>query len=260
MFQHLKRILMQAVGEPAGGGGTGAPPAQPSTPPAAAPAPAAPPAPPAAPAQGAPPAALSPDIARAVENSVNAALRRAGVIGQNGASPTNAQPTAAPTAPAQPQGVQPQDLSAILALHRTLTMTGLGQRMEETAIRRMERDIVQERPEDTRSWVESYARGFGVVQATGQPAAPAPASPAPAATTPPATQPTGAAAPAGTQQPNAVPMSNAGGPPAPREHVEDVDLTGASIADRDHLLKTKGIKWYTDTLERQLRDKRIRVR
>lgn len=261
-FQHLKRILMQAVGDNAGGG-TGAPPAQPSTPPAAPP-PAAPSTPPAAPAPGAPPAALSPEMARIVENSVNAALRRAGVLGTNGTPPQGAPAPAAPAA--TPASAPAPDLSRLRALDRALTATGRGAQLEDAAYQRLERDFVAEQPPDARTWVESYFRGFGVVQTA---ATPAPATPpagqpaAPAPNTPPATQPPpAAAAPAGTQppQPNGQPASNAGGPPAPREHPEDIDLISASEADRAHLLKNKGLKWYTDTYERQLRDRRVRVR
>jgi hypothetical protein len=262
-FSHIKRILMQAVDANGAGGGTGAPPAQPSTPPAAAPAPAAPPTPPAAPAPGAPPAAtLAPELARAVENSVNAALRRAGVLGQNGTPPQAAAAAAlAPATPAQPQ----PDISQLRALDRALTATGRAAALDETAYRRLERDFVAEQPPDARTWVDSYFRGFGIVQMAGTPApaaAPTPPS-APAPNTPPATQPPpAAAAPAGTQQPqpNGQPASNAGGPPAPQQHLEDIDLIGASEADRKHLLQTKGLKWYTDTYERQLRDRRVKVR
>jgi hypothetical protein len=198
-------------------------------------------------------------MARLVENSVNAALRRAGVLGQNG-TPPQAPAAAAPTAPA----AQPQpDITQLRALDRALTATGRGSALDETAYRRLERDFVAEQPPDARTWVESYFRGFGVVQTAGTPAAAPTGQPAaPAPTTPPATPPPAAAAPAGTQPPapNGQPASNAGGPPAPREHPEDVDLIGASEADRAHLLKAKGLKWYTDTYERQLRDRRVRVR
>jgi len=262
MFQHLKRILMQAVGDTAGGG-TGAPPAQPSTPPATAvPPPAAPSTPPAAPAPGAPAAAtLTPELARAVENSVNAALRRAGLLGQNGPQPTPSAQPALATAPA-PQAAQ-QDLGRLRALDRALSTSGIAARLDERAYQRLERDFIQESPTDATEWAWEYVRGFGITRTAGTPAPATPpaAPPASAPTTPPATQPPpAAAAPAGTQQPNTQPVSNGGGPPAPREHVEDVDLVGASQADREHLLKTKGLKWYTDTLEKQMRDRRVRVR
>jgi hypothetical protein len=258
MFQHFKRILMQAVDAGGAGGGTGAPPAQPSTPAAAPAPPAAPVTPSPAPAPGAPAAAtLAPELARAVENSVNAALRRAGVLGPNGATP-QVQPPAATAAGTAPQ----PDLVQLRALDRALTATGRGAALDEAAYRRLERDFSAEQPPDARTWVDAYFRGFGIVQTAGQPAPAAATPPAGAPTTPPAATPpaAGAPVPAGTQPPTTQPVSNAGGPPAPREQLEGIDLIGASVADREHLLKTKGIKWYTDTMEQQLRNKRVSVR
>lgn len=238
----FKRILMQAV-DASPGGGTGTPPAQPSTPPAAAPAPAAQPAPPpAAPAQAAP-TSLTPEQARAVENSVNAALRRAGVGTRPNETPS-ATPTPAGT-PATP------DIARLRALDRALASTGHATRLDEVAYQRLERDFVAESPTDARSWVDSYFKGFGFAPPAAAPAPPiTPPTPAP-----------NAPAPAPTPQPgNARPVSDGGGPPASGGHVEDIDLLSLSEADRKHLAQTKGNTWYTDTYLRQLRERGTKVR
>jgi len=255
MFLNAKRILMVAVGASPGGGGAAAQPTTDLAAPApAAGTPAAAPAaaitPPPTPAQGPAPVDVA-QLARAVSDSVFAELRRAGVVKKAAAPAATDTPAATPAA--QPT----QDVGKLRALDRALMSTGLASRLvDDDAYRRIERDFMAESPDDARDWATRYFAGFGVVTPAAPAATPAAAA---AAASPNAAQP--ASSPAPTPQPtNVRPASDAGGPPPPRQHLEDVDLVSASVADREALLKSKGLKWYTDTLHNQMRDRKIKLR
>lgn len=193
-------------------------------------------------------------------DSVFAELRRQGVVGagnrgrqQAGSGDPPAPAGAAPAAPGS------NDIGRLRALDRALNTTGHAQRLNDAAYARLEREYLAESPEDARAWVSSYFEGFGVSpQAPAAAPSPAAGPASPAATAQPS-QPAGP--PATTPQPtNQRPASDAGGPPAPSPHIEDLDLLSATPAQRNELVRTKGLKWFNDRLHAQMRDKRFQLR
>lgn len=75
----------------------------------------------------------------------------------------------------------------------------------------------------------------------------------------PAQQPAPPQQPAPGQQPTTPPASNRGAPAAPQTPPDSIDLLTASKEDVAALIKTKGLRWVTDTFSSQVRDKRFKL-
>lgn len=244
----LRRILMNAVDK---GGGSGAPAPTPTPAPGQTPAPtpAPTPDPNAAPAgtpqaQG---AALSPEaiaqIAAGVRDGVFAELRKAGVLGNTNPKP---KPTPAPAPNGDPNAAAtPPDISELRALDRALTRAGRTN-LDETAYRRLERSFTEERPANVEQWVTDYFQGFGVPAAAAS--AQTPATPAPAGTPAPG-------APNG--QPSA---SDRGAPAAPKLPLEEQNLLTMSDADKQALIKQKGLKFFSELYTKQVGRMHVKTR
>lgn len=244
---HLRRILMNAADKSPG---SGAPPPTPPTPgqnpPPTTPAEGG--APPAgAPANGAVTLEAIQGMITAGHDKIFADLRRAGVLGSTTPKPTP-KPTPAPSGDpnAAPAAAPAPDISELRALDRALTRSGRTN-LDEAAYRRLERSYVEERPANAEQWVTDYFQGFGVPVGGASSPAQTPATPAPAGT--PAAAPNG--------QP---PASNRGAPAAPQVPLEEQSLLTMSAADRAALIKSKGLKVYTEMYAKQVGGMTIKTR
>lgn len=172
------------------------------------------------------PAVLA-EVARTVRDSVFADLRRSGQL--------KANPKAASAAPEETPAAAPSlDLGKLRSLDRALTRSGLGQRLSDRQMQRAEEAFLRESPDDAAAWVAEYFDGMS----PGATAAPTPAP----------------------QPSNATPVSNGGAPQTPRVPVEEQDLISMSKSDIDHLRKTKGDRWVTETFKKQMQGRRISLR
>lgn len=233
MFLRIKRHLMAEADQ----GGSSGNSAAPATAPAAENVPQA---------QGAP--AVTKEIAdyiqseiakgmQAERDKIFAEARRTFTEKRN--KPKDESPTTA--APAQPD---PHEERRVLRdFDRTLTRLGLHEKVSPTQWSRAEKALLAERPDDVTSWVKDYFEGFGVAQAA------------------PAPQQQQQAAPAAAPKPaNDHPESNRGGSPSPRAPLVEADLVTMAPADRDALIREKGVRWYHQQLTKQLKDKVVQVR
>lgn len=234
----FKRILMTAADSSPGGGsapassapaGTGTPPA-----PAAAP----------APANGG-----APTIDRATEEALIkkgrdaafAELRRNGALKK---SFLNQQSTTEQQPPAQPRG----EAVELRRLDRALSRSGLGVNLKsDRAHERLERAFADEAPEDVDGWLKDYFADFGTASATA-------AAPPPATTT--ASNP-----PASTAaNPQQRPSSDRGAPAPSATPPEEVNLLTLSQQERDNLIKSKGVRWYSAQLRKQMTGVKVKFR
>jgi hypothetical protein len=168
-------------------------------------------------------------LAQQVENSVHAALRRLGVTGQKSKT-TDEAPAGA--------GQQP-DYGKLRALDRALTLSPYAGTLTDAAYARMERDFLAEAPPDAKAWLKDYVESFGVRAPAAAPAA---------------------ASPAASPQPrSAVPVSDGGSPTAPQVPLEERQMLKLTPEERDHVLKTKGVRWYLDKLKEQTRGGVVRL-
>jgi hypothetical protein len=238
MFLHLKRILMEGAD---GGGGSSGGNAAPNGSPAGGAAPSSAQQPAQSQAQG---TSITREelvtLMREERNGIFADLRRAGVIGDDSKKPKAKPSDSAPNSGTPSSG---PDALKMRSLDRELARAGIASKLNERQYQRLEREFATDNPDDVSGWLKEY---FGDLS--------------PAASSQPA-----GASPAAGQQPstpqaqNARPVSDAGAPPAAKTPLEEQDLLTMSEADRRHLQQTKGIKWFTDTLEKQVRDKRFKL-
>lgn len=182
------------------------------------------PAPTEAPAQGAAPApAIDVNaIVTQVRDSMFAELRRSGVLGK--------EKPKAKTSDEPPTPVNYRALDRAVARHPH------AQKLNDAAYTRLERAYAAESPEDAGQWLKDYFEGMGVAETSP----PAPAKPA-------------------EPQRSAVPL-NGGTPPVPTPDLENAPILSMSEADRQHLLKTKGAKWYMEQFAKQTKGLSIRLR
>ena len=168
-------------------------------------------------------------IVEATRDAVFAELRKSGAFEKKSKSQASASSEA--------QAVPTVDLRS---LDRVLGRTGHAARLSESQYKRIETAYKTEAPDDVERWVSDYFDGW-----------------APAAN-PPAPNGNGTTAP--LAQRSATPISDGGSPPAPQVPLEERQLMSLSTEDRAHLIKTKGAKWYTDTLRRQSQNMLLRLR
>lgn len=177
-------------------------------------------------------------IADVVRDGVFAELRRSGVLKDQ--KSRSGQPATPPAEGAAPPPVDPIRLRE---LDRAVTRAGLVDKLSPDAYRRLERAFVDESPDDASAWVGAYFEGFGVKSGS------APTT----TTTATAAQP---AAPS-TTQPITPPASDRGAPPAPSTPPEELDLVRMTEADRNALIKDKGLKWFQTELMKQLKGRPV---
>lgn len=178
-------------------------------------------------AQGAPANAGAPTvdvaaIASAVRDAVFADLRRSGVLGKEKPK-SNVEPT-------------PQ--ANLRALDRAVARHPHAPKLNDAAYSRLERAFADESPADASSWLKDYFEGMGIVESATPPGPPAPPAP---------------------PQRNGPPL-NGGTPPAPKPDLENTPILDLSQADRDHLIKMKGPKWYLEQLAKQTKGQSVRLR
>jgi len=162
-------------------------------------------------------------IASAVRDAVFADLRRSGVLGKE-------KPKAKD---------EPAPQANLRALDRAVARHPHAPKLNDAAYSRLERAFADESPSDAGLWLKDYFEGMGIAE-SATPAVTVTATPAPL-------------------QRNGPPL-NGGTPPAPKPDLENTPILDLSQADRDHLIKLKGPKWYLDKLAEQNRGKSVRLR
>ena len=170
--------------------------------------------------------ALKPLITQAVRDAINADARRA----TSGKQP---QPKA------KDEGAAPApafDTTRFRELDRAVARAGMAEKLSGTAYKRMERAFSNENPDEAEAWVTDYFAGFGVGQ------------------TPQPQQQTQNANPT-TPAPQGQPASDRGAPAAAKTPLEEMNVLEMSAADRDALIKSKGLKFYQERLTASLRGK-----
>jgi len=161
--------------------------------------------------------AIAEQVARQVNDSVFASLRRAGVIGSDkGATKrVDANDTSAPTtSPANSAGMSEEHVAKLMRLNRALGAAGLSSE-QESAIEKL---FKLESPDDVSGWVTTTVRALGFGKA----------NPTPTTTTAPT-----------TSAPNPAPASNGGAPGTPAPNYDDSPWTRPQdVVDR--LVREKG--------------------
>lgn len=219
MFGRNNRILMTAVGDPNGGAVV-----VPVTP---------------APAQ---PGAAATPVTYTADDIAAAELR-----GRNGAY-AEARRTIEgkqPKKSAAAEGGTPN--TATPTSYRALdrAVNGSGRKLDDVTYARLERAFDAEQPENAATWLDDYLKGFGASSSAATPATANTATSTPAA-------------PA-VQTPTTAPVSNGGSTPPAQLPIAEQDMLKLSTADREHLIKTKGLRWYVETLKTQVANTRIRI-
>lgn len=182
--------------------------------------------------------ALTPVLRQLVRDAINADTRRASSGKQT--NPSNASKSGNNGASAPMF-----DPARYRELDRAVTRAGMAETLSGSAYKRMERAFSDENPDDAEAWVTDYFAGLGVAKTS------TPNQTANTATTQQATQ---------TPAPQGQPVSDRGAPPAPKVPLEEADLVTMSEADRNALIKSKGLKWYRETLSAQLKGKTVVLR
>lgn len=233
MLIRITRYLMNvADGSP--GGGAPAAPGAPVVTPTPAPAP--------APAQGA-----APTIDRATEDALIkkgrdaafAELRRNGHLKKSYVEPNDGDGAGGSNGkPATPAS---NDSSAYRRLDRALNRSGHAARLSDAQYGRLERAFAAETPDDADGWVKDYFDGLGAAPPAGAP---------PATTTTTVTPPATGATP---------PVTARGTPAASQVPIEEANLLKLTDDDRKALIASKGLKWFTQKYQEQLKGVRIKV-
>jgi hypothetical protein len=172
------------------------------------------------------------DTRKMVEGIVDKAKGTAGTTTSTGAaSGTQAQTPA-------PMGAG--DVQQIIARHSAFTRSVAGVTLSEGQLARMERAFQLETPEDVTGWAKSYLADFGLDKTSGA---------AGAATTTTT-----------TQQSTGPSRSDAGGAAAPPRSLDGVNLFTMAQADREAVIREKGLAWYHKTLLEQSRNTVVKMR
>jgi hypothetical protein len=166
------------------------------------------------------------DALREQRDSIFAELRRNGVIGKE-KSRGGAESKPAPT-----------DSIRMRSFDRALARSQHASGLTDAAVARLERLYIDEQPDDASQWLGEVLGGMGA----GTTSAAQPAISAPAPTR------------------SASPVSDGGTPPAPKAPLEERDLLSLSPADRDHIIKQKGVKWYLSKLTEQNKGKQFPIK
>jgi len=139
----------------------------------------------------------------------------------------------------EPQSTQPppqrQDSGDDRQRERAFLRATLPLGLTPSQFDRMAKSFDLERPDDPQEWVAGYARDTGLQR-----------NDVTNATT--------------TQPKHGSPASNVGGPPPSRTITDDANIFELSEADRAHLLKTKGPKWFKDKVFKDARGMRVKIR
>jgi hypothetical protein len=133
-----------------------------------------------------------------------------------------------------PPSVDAHDERRVLRdFDRSLTRLGLQDKVSSAQWSRAEKALLAERPDDVSAWVKDYFEGYGAA------ISPAPSTPA---------------APVAAPSPqNERPASDRGSPRVSQVPLEQQRLQDMSQADRDALIKQKGLPWYRQKLMDDLR-------
>jgi len=180
--------------------------------------------------------AIAEQVARQVNDSVFASLRRAGVLGSDkGAKRADAPDTGAP-APANPVGMSEEHVAKLMRLNRALGAAGLSAE-QESAIEKL---FKLESPDDVSGWVANTVRSLGFGKATSTPTT----------------------APSVTTAPNPAPASNGGAPGSPAPSYDDAPWSRPQdVVDR--LVREKGYpkaaRELRDALQKAVRGRRFEL-
>lgn len=189
--------------------------------------------PPEAPAQPAPVTvddATRKAIVADAANSFFAEARRLGLLNEKKSNTPAPKSTTTGDPPAQQTSVNLRSLDRAIAR--------AGRTLSESAYARVESAFASETPSNVEDWLKDYFEGLGI-------------------TAPNTGAPSGA--PPGTNPTNAIPASNGSPPPPPKSPVEERKLIGMPQADVEHLVRTKGVKWFRDRLTAEMRNVRVRT-
>lgn len=143
-----------------------------------------------------------------------------------------------PKSSAAPTASAPNDTVRLRQFDRALARNQHASGLTDAAVARLERLYIDEQPDDAVSWLGEVLGGMGA--GTTQAAQPANSAPAP------------------TRSAN--PVSDGGTPPASKAPLEERDLLSLSPADRDHLIKQKGVKWYLAKITEQNKGKQFKYK
>jgi hypothetical protein len=165
------------------------------------------------------------DALREQRDSIFAELRRNGVIGKEKSK--SVEPKSAPS-----------ESPNLRQFDRAFARNTRASHLTDAAVARLERLYVVEQPDDANQWLSEVLDGMGV--GTTQAAQSANHAPAPTR--------------------SASPVSDGGTPPAPKAPLEERDLLSLSPADRDHIIKQKGVKWYLSKLTEQNKGKQFPIK
>lgn len=164
----------------------------------------------------------------AVKDSIYAEARRTFAGSKKDSKPKAAEEQTQAAAP---------DPTRLRALDRALAKGGFAERLNETQYKRIERQFLEESPDDASHWVSDYFDGFGVAKA--QPAQNQAAQPA-------------------TKPSSEHPISNRGAPPPAQVPLEELDLFTATESDRAAFIKAKGMRAYVTLLNKQAKGRPVR--
>jgi len=190
------------------------------------------------------------DLDAAIASAAQAAAEKAAQVARNSAyaearrtftgksGKTKDEPLQDPAAPLPLDAAEERRI--LREFDREVAKRGLNDKISPSQWSRAEKALLAERPDDLSSWFGDYFTGFGGSPATAPVVQPATNQPAP--------------------KPEPVaphPVSNRGAPQATTVPIEEMDLVTASDADRAAFIKQKGNRVYMQTLQKQLKGRRV---